>query len=392
MRYNFNEVIDRSNNYSAKYDELKKRFGREDIIPLWIADMDFKISQPIIDAIKERADQGIFGYTSRPDSYFDSVCNWQKRHNNWEINRDLIGFNLGVVPALCTAVKELTEENDKVLFLTPVYSEFFDAVKNWGRIPLTSALKENNNYYTVDFENFEDKLRQGPKLFILCNPHNPVGRVWSREELRKMGELCLRYNVMIVSDEIHSDLVLWGNKHITFASISREFADNTITCISATKTFNLAGLQASSTIFPNKRIKDKFEGFWSRMDISRNNCFSIVAVEAAYNYGEEWLTEMLSYVESNMLYIKEFLNKNIPQIKTYLPESTYLMWLDCRNLNLDGDKLSNFMINEAKLGLSDGRGFGAESGFMRLNVACPKATLEKAMDNLKQAVDKLYKY
>ncbi|SHI81268.1 MalY/PatB family protein [Lutispora thermophila] len=391
MKYNFNEPIDRSKNFSAKYDEVKSKFGRGDIIPLWIADMDLKVAQPIIDAIQERAKQGIFGYTSRPDSYFEAICNWQKRRNNWQIDRNLVGFNLGVVPALCTAIKEFSEENDKILFMTPVYSEFFDSVENWGRIALTSELKEENYHYSVDFDDFEEKLKQHPKLFILCNPHNPVGRVWTREELVKIGELCLKYNVMVVSDEIHSDLMLWGNKHIPFASISEEFANNTITFISATKTFNLAGLQASTTVFPNKEVKEKFERFWKRMDITRNNCFSLVAVEAAYNYGEEWLEQLLTHIEGNMIYVKEYCEKNIPQIKTYLPESTYLMWLDCRDLGLNGDELVSFMVNEAHLGLNDGRSFGAKNGFMRLNVACPRYILEKAMDNLNIAVNRLIK-
>ncbi|AOT70945.1 MalY/PatB family protein [Geosporobacter ferrireducens] len=391
MRYNFDVPVDRSNNLAAKFDERKNKFGREDVIPLWIADMDFMVAQPIMDAIQQRASQGIFGYTSRPVSYFESVCDWQKRRNHWEIDRDLIGFNLGVVPALCTAVREFSEEKDKILFLTPVYSEFFDTVEKWGRIALTSALKEENQHYTVDFQDFEEKLKQGPKMFILCSPHNPVGRVWSREELVKMGELCLKYNVMVISDEIHSDLMLWGKKHIPFASISEAFARNTITCISATKTFNLAGLQASTTIFPNAEVKAKFEGFWQRLDITRNNCFSVVAVEAAYRYGEDWLEQLLRYVEQNILYVKEFCDENIPQIKTYFPESTYLMWLDCRALNLGGDALVNFMVNEANLGLGDGRAFGTDAGFMRMNVACPKATLEKAMNHLKQAVDRLVK-
>lgn len=391
MNYNFNEPVDRSKNFSVKYDELKKKFGRDDLIPLWIADMDIRVAQPIIEAIQERTEQGIFGYTSRPDSYFEAVCSWQERRNNWKINRDLVGFNLGVVPALCTAIKEFSNENDKVLFLTPVYPEFFEAVENWGRISLTSKLKEENNFFTVDYEDFEEKLKENPKLFILCNPHNPVGRVWTKDELTKIGQLCIKYNVMVISDEIHSDLMLWGNKHVPFASISEEFSNITITCISATKTFNLAGLQASTTVFPNKEVKNKFEDFWKRMDITRNNCFSLVAVEAAYNHGEEWLNQLLTHVENNMVYVKEYCEKNIPQIKAHLPESTYLMWLDCRDLNFGGDELVSFMVNKAHLGLNDGRAFGANSGFMRLNVACPRVTLEKAMNNLKLAIDSLQK-
>lgn len=386
MKYDFDEIMDRSNNYSAKYDELKDKFGRDDIIPLWIADMDFQVAKPITDAMKKRNEQGIFGYTSRPDSYFESICQWQKNRNNWEIDKELIGFNLGVVPALCTAIKEFSEKKDKVLFLTPVYSEFFDAVENWDREVLTSPLILEDNRYVIDFEDFEEKLKQGPKLFILCSPHNPVGRVWTKEELQKMGDLCLKHKVMVLSDEIHSDLMLWGNKHIPFASISKDFSDNCITFISGTKTFNLAGLQASSTVFPSKEVKERFESFWKKLDLMRNNCFSVVAMEAAFTHGEEWLEQLLAYVENNMLYIKNFCEENIPEIKTYIPESTYLMWLDCKGLNLSQNELENFLVEEAHLGLSNGEAFGSESGFMRINVACPRAILEKAMNNLQEAI------
>ena len=238
----------------------------------------------------------------------------------------------------------------------------------------------------IDFPAFEKALQSKPALFILCNPHNPLGRVWRKEELEKIGNLCLKYHVPIVSDEIHSDLILWGNKHIPIASISEEIAANTITCTSATKTFNLAGLQASTIIFPDKEKQQKFEGFWRKFDVHRNNCFSVVANEVAFREGEEWLEQVLRYIEGNMEYVKNYLDEKIPEINTYLPESTYLMWLDCRNLNMTGDVLVDFMINEARLGLGDGRGFGAPEGYMRINVACPRAILTEALTQLEKAV------
>lgn len=391
MKYDFNEPIDRSKNFSAKYDELERRFGHADLIPLWIADMDLKTAQPILEAIDARNRQGIFGYTSRPDSYFQSICDWQKRRNDWEIDKNLVSFGLGVVPVLCTIVREFSKPDDPILFLTPVYSEFYDSVENWGRKPLTVQLDEKDGYYTLDIAKFEEALKQKPALFILCNPHNPVGRTWNRDELRQMGELCIKYGVKIISDEIHSDLMLFGSKHAPLATISKEIADITVTCISATKTFNLAGLQASTTVFPNMQMKEQFDSFWHRMDVHRNNCFSLVAVEAAFRYGEEWLEQLLAHLEGNALYVEEYLKENIPEIHFRQPECTYLLWLNCKGLNLKDDALPQFFINEAHLALNDGRSFGdGGAGYMRMNIACPRCTLEKAMDQLKAAVDKRF--
>ncbi len=390
MQYDFNKPVDRSRNFSAKYDELKKNFGREDLIPLWIADMDLPTAQPIIDAIDQRNRQGIFGYTSRPDSYFQAVCDWQQKRNGWKIDTSLVSFNLGVVPALCTIVREFSNPGDKVLFFTPVYSEFFNVVEDWQREPLTCTLVEENGYYTIDFAAFEEKLKQKPAFLILCNPHNPVGRVWTREELEHIGKLCLEYGVMVVSDEIHSDLILWENTHIPMASISPEFAKNTISCISATKTFNLAGLQACTIVLPDQQTKSKFDTFWKHLDVHRNNCFSLVAVEAAFTHGEEWLEQLLRHIEKNAQFIQTFLTENIPEITVRLPECTYLLWLDCKGLGLDDRELVDFMVNKARLALNRGTSFGhGGEGHMRLNVACPLGTLEKAMHQLKEAVDAL---
>ena len=387
MKYNFDEIVDRSRNRSAKYDEAGKKFGSQDVIPLWIADMDFKTAQPVIDALKARAEEGIWGYTSRPDSYYEAVCGWQKRRNGWDIDKSMIRFNLGVVPALSSMVYVFTEPGDKVLIQTPVYSEFYDVTESWGREVVESPLKEQDGRWAIDFEDFEEKAKEA-KIFFLCSPHNPLGIVWTREELERMCNICIANNVLIVSDEIHSDLVFHGKKHIPTATLSPEIATHVISCISGTKTFNLAGLQASATIFPNQKLKARFDKFWFNLDIHRNNAFSTIAMEVAFNEGEEWLEQLLGYIGGNFEFIKDYCAANIPQVKPNVPDATYLVWLDCRGLGMGNDELRSFMIHKAGLGLNEGWSFGRSlSGFMRLNAACPRPVLEKAMEQLKHAVD-----
>ena len=387
MKYNFDEIVDRSRNRSAKYDEAGKKFGSQDVIPLWIADMDFKTAQPVIDALKARAEEGIWGYTSRPDSYYEAVCGWQKRRNGWDIDKSMISFNLGVVPALSSMVYVFTEPGDKVLIQTPVYSEFYDVTESWGREVVESPLKEQDGRWIIDFEDFEEKAKEA-KIFFLCSPHNPLGIVWTREELERMCHICIANNVLIVSDEIHSDLVFHGKKHIPTATLSPEIATHVISCISGTKTFNLAGLQASATIFPNQKLKARFDKFWFNLDIHRNNAFSTIAMEVAFNEGEEWLEQLLGYIGGNFEFIKDYCAANIPQVKPNVPDATYLVWLDCRGLGMGNEELRSFMIHKAGLGLNEGWSFGRSlSGFMRLNAACPRPVLEKAMEQLKHAVD-----
>ncbi|MGP1510527.1 MAG: MalY/PatB family protein [Treponema lecithinolyticum] len=389
MKYNFDIPVDRRNTDSLKYDGAESVFGKKDIIPLWVADMDFPTAQPVIDAMAKRNEHGIFGYTSRPASYFEAVRDWQKKRNGWTFDTALASFCPGVVPALAAVISEFTRKGDAVLFFTPVYPQFFNATKNCDRIPLTVPLmQKEGGSIDIDFDTFEKALQKKPALFILCHPHNPLGRVWKRSELEKIDALCRRYKVPVVSDEIHSDIMLWGNKHIPLASIGREAALNTITCTSATKTFNLAGLQASTIIFPDAASKQKFDTFWQRIDIGLNNCFSVVAVEAAFREGEEWLEQLLHYIEANATFVKNYFDTKIPEIKTYIPQSTYLMWLDCRALGMTADEFCDFMVNEAGLGLSDGRAFGSKDGYMRINVACPRCTLEKALSQLEKAVAK----
>ena len=389
MKYNFDEIIDRGGNRSAKYDERAKKFGTADVIPLWVADMDFRTAQPIIDACVAKAQEGIWGYTTRPDSYFEAVQQLEMRRKGWTPDISLMSWSLGVVPSLSAIVKLFSHDGDKILIQTPVYSEFYDVAETWGREVVENPLVEEDGKWNIDFDDFAEKVKQC-RIFLLCNPQNPVGRVWEREELRKMAELCVESGTLLVSDEIHSDLIFHGKRHTPAASLSPEIAANTITCLSATKTFNLAGLQASTTIFPDREKKTAFDEFWGHMDIRRNNAFSSVAMEAAYREGEEWLEQLLSYISGNFDYIRNFCAENIPQIKPNLPDATYLMWLDCRAFGMTNGELRDFFIHKAGLGLNEGHTFGRSlSGFMRLNAACPRATLEKAMHQLKAAVESL---
>jgi cystathionine beta-lyase len=389
MRYDFDRVIDRSGNHAAKYDERRKKFGTEDVIPLWIADMDFRTAQPIIDALAARAQEGIWGYTARPDSYFDAIRAWQKRRNGWDMDPALMSFSLGVVQTISACVKLFTPEGGSVLIQTPVYSEFYDMAEAWNRSVLENRLVERDGKWSVDWADFQDKLRRAD-LFLLCNPHNPLGIVWTPEELRRMVELCMEHHVPVVSDEIHSDLIFHGKRHTVAATVSPAAANYVITAISGTKTFNLAGLQASTAVFPNRHTKQVFDRYWRRMDIHRNNAFSLTAMEAAFTGGEEWLEQLLPYISANFDFVVDYCKAHIPQIKTYAPDATYLMWLDCRELGLTNQELHDFMIQKAGLGLNDGCSFGRSlQGYMRLNAACPRSVLEQAMGQLRAAVDEL---
>lgn len=389
MNYDFDEVIDRSANRSSKYDERIKKFGTNDVIPLWVADMDFRTAQPIIDACRAKAEEGVWGYTSRPESYFQAVQQWEQRRKGWTPDTALMSWSLGVVPALSAAVRVFSQPGDKVLIQTPVYPEFYEVPEAIDRVVVENKMLEENGRWRVDWADFEEKVKEC-RIFILCNPHNPLGMVWEPEELRRMAELCVANDTLLLSDEIHSDLLFHGKRHTPTASLSPEIAAHVITFVSATKTFNLAGLQASTTIFPDAEHKAKFDAFWQGMDIHRNNAFSSVAMEAAYREGEEWLEQLLEYLSGNFDYVCDYLEQNIPKIKTYRPDATYLMWLDCRELGLSNEALRDFFIQKAGLGLNEGCAFGRSlSGYMRLNVACPRSVLERAMAQLKAAVDAL---
>ena len=389
MRYNFDEVIDRSQNRAAKYDERQKKFGTNAVIPLWVADMDFRTAQPIIDACVKKAQEGIWGYTSRPASYFEAVQAWEKKYYGWCPEISLMSWSIGVVQTMAALMKIYTMPGDKVLIQTPVYSEFYDIPEAIGRIIVENQLVEKDGTWSVDFADFERQVKEC-KVFLLCNPHNPLGKVWDPEDLRKMAEICIANHVLLISDEIHSDLIFHGKKHTRTATLSKKIAENIVTCVSVTKSFNLAGLQASTTIFPNLTMKRDFDKYWSSMDIHRNSAFSSVAVEAAYREGREWLDQLLDYLSGNFDFIRDYCAIHIPQIKPSVPDATYLVWLDCRELGMSNQELRDFMIHKAGLGLNEGYTFGRSlTGFMRLNAACPRSVLEKALKQLQVAVEDL---
>ena len=392
MKYNFNERIDRSENHSAKWAEMGMKFGRNDLTPMWVADMDIKTAPEILEAMRNKLEQEIFGYVYRPDSYYESAANWLKKRFGYEISPATLIHSPGVVPSMSILVKMLTKETDKILIQSPVYPPFASSVKDNGRTLVENNLvKDENGYYTVDFEDLEKKLScEDVTLFILCNPHNPVGRVWKKDELEKMGELCRKYNVRILADEIWRDLIMPGHKHIPMASLSKEIEDITITLFSPTKSFNLAGLQASFATFPRAEERKEFDDILGKMDVKRNNPFSLVAFEAAYEKCENWLEQLIEHIDGNMQYVIDFINEKLPMIKTAKPEGTYLMWLDFNGVGILQDKIQDFLINEAKVAMNDGATFGENGkGFFRMNVACPRYMVEEAMEKIEKAIRNL---
>ncbi|MBA7483108.1 Cystathionine beta-lyase PatB [subsurface metagenome] len=393
MKYNFDEIIDRTNYHSVKWDELKTNFGDfpKGVLPMWIADMEFRSPQPVIEAIKKAAEHGIYGYTSRPDSYYKAIIDWMDRRHNWKIKKDWITYSPGVVPALSLIIRAFCQPGDKVIVQPPVYYPFFRVIENNGCHRVNNPLKLSNKKYFMDYDDLERKIDDPRvKLLILCNPHNPVGRVWQKEELIILGEICLEHNIIVVSDEIHADILFKGYRHIPFASISPAFAHNSITCTAPSKTFNLAGLKTSSIIIPNKKYYKIYENLLDSLSLGGNNTFGLVALEAAYRDGEEWLEQLLSYLNENLKFLMKYFKERIPKIKVIRPEGTYLIWLDCRQLGLSAKDLSNFMIKKAKVALDDGDWFGTEGkGFMRINIACPRSFLEEGLKRIERAVNSL---
>lgn len=391
MKYNFDEVIDRTNYHSVKWDELETKFGVKDALPMWVADMEFRSPKPVIEAIKEAAEHGIYGYTSRPDSYYKAIIDWIERRHNWKVKKDWIAYSPGVVPALSFIIRAFCQAGDKVVVQPPVYYPFFRVIENNGCHVVNNPLKLSNKKYFIDWEDLERKVDDPRvRLLILCSPHNPVGRVWQKEELIILGEICLKHNIIVVSDEIHADILFEGYKHTPFASISPAFAHNSITCTAPSKTFNLAGLQTSSIIIPNKKYYKIYKNILDSLALDENNVFGLVALEAAYRYGEEWLEQLLSYLNENLKFLMKYFKESIPKIKVIKPEGTYLVWLDCRQLGLSAKGLNNLMIKKAGVALDDGYWFGAEGkGFMRINIACPRSFLEEGLGRIEKAVNSL---
>lgn len=388
MVYDFDKVIERRNTHSVKWDNLDKSFGADDILPMWVADMDFPCPQSILDSIEKRNKHGILGYTTRPESLHESIINWMKKRHGWDIKKEWLVYSPGVVTSLNLSVMSFTRPGDSVIIQSPVYPPFFSAVKNNDRIIALNPLIEESGNYSIDFESLEKEMAAGSKMMILCSPHNPVGRVWTKSELDKIAQLCEKYGVLMVSDEIHSDLILPGNKHIPIATVSEYMKQNSITCIAPSKTFNIPGLTTSVAIIPNPKLRLKFLKTINRIGIGMSNIFGIVATEAAYTHGEPWLEELIKYLDDNVNYLLEYFNTNIPEIKVTKPQGTYLVWLDCRALNMDGKSLHRFMIEQGKIGLNNGLDFGpGGEGFLRINVACPRATLVEGLKRINKAVE-----
>ncbi|MDO4302364.1 MAG: MalY/PatB family protein [Bacillota bacterium] len=384
----FDRVIDRRNTSCLKYDFAEKRGMPKDILPLWVADMDFQISSYIQDAVTKQAIHGIYGYNDAAESYFEAVSGWMKERHDWEVRPQWLVKTPGVVFALAMAVKAFTNAGDGVLIQKPVYYPFGEVILDNKRklVDNTLILGQDGRYH-MDVQDFEEKIvRENVKLFFLCNPHNPVGRVWSRQELETIGDICRKHQVIVVSDEIHSDFV-WQGRHQVFAALKEEYRDMTITCTAPSKTFNIAGLQVSNIFIPNAGLRHRFKKQVAACGYSQLNGVGLLACEAAYRDGKEWYQGVSRYIKSNIDYLQEYLLKNIPEVKMTAPEGTYLVWLDFRGLGLNSGELENLVIEKAGLWLDDGTMFGESGkGFQRINAACPRSILDQALLQLEYAV------
>ena len=393
VTYDFDRIVDRRNTDCLKYDFAVQRGRPKDVLPFWVADMDFSIAQEIEDALVKRCQHGIFGYSEATDGYFAALQNWYLKHFNWQVQRPWLIKTPGVVFALAMAVKAFTEPGDGVLVQQPVYYPFTEVIRDNDSEVVNAPLALVNGHYEIDFADLEQKLANPKvKLMFLCSPHNPVGRVWAKEELLKVGDLCLKYNVITVSDEIHSDFVWDDNAHTPFATLGEEYQQNCIVCTAPSKTFNLAGLQVSNIFIPNQKLRRAFRKQIDAAGYSQLNTLGLVACQAAYAYGEEWLTQVKAYIRSNITFVDDYLKQNLPQIKMLPIEGTYLVWLDCSALGMTADEREQWLWHEAKLWLDGGGIFGKEGeAFERINVACPRATLLQGLEQLKAAVEGLKK-
>lgn len=389
---NFDAVIDRRNTRSLKFDFASKRGRPDGLIPMWVADMDFPISSYIQDAISESVAHGIYGYTETKEEYFEIVQAWMKRRYHWDVeSMDWLIKTPGIVFALAMAVKAFTSPGDAVLIQQPVYYPFSEVIQDNHRELATNTLVDDGSgRYQIDFDDFEQQIVQKKiRLFLMCNPHNPGGSVWTKEELLRMGDICRRHHVVVVSDEIHADFV-WKGTHHVFAALSRELQDISVICTSPTKTFNIAGLQISNNFIANPELRKRFKKEVDAAGYSQANAMGILACEAAYQYGEEWLSAVRSYIYENIQFTKKFLDAKIPQVRMFMPEATYLIWLDFRSLGLDDRELDELIVRKAGLWLDGGSIFGkAGEGFQRLNVACPRSVLRCALEHLQRAVQEV---
>lgn len=387
---NFDFPVDRKNTNCIKHDGMQQFLGAEDAIPMWVADMDFLTPEFISTAIKKRTDHSLFGYPLRQDGYFTSIINWLERRHQWRTQREWMLFSPGVVPAINIAVLAFTEPGDRIIVQPPVYFPFYNAVTDHKRSLVFNPLHETEGRLCIDFDHLEQEAAKGAKMLIISSPHNPGGSVWSREELSRMASICLKYNLLILSDEIHCDLVFRPFKHTPLASISNEISQITITTVAPSKTFNLSGLSTSTVIIENDTLRRKFQMQLEYLHIGGGNIFGNIASEAAYSNGDEYVNELMEYLSTNFDTLADFCSKHIPEIIPIKPEATFLVWLNCKALRMDDKELNTFFLTKAKVGLNPGIMFGpGGEGYMRMNIGCQKSTLIEALENIHNAVTEL---
>lgn len=389
---NFDFPVDRKNTNCIKHDGMQQFLGAADAIPMWVADMDFYTPEFITKAIQKRADHSLFGYPLRQEGYFTSLINWLERRHQWSTKREWMLFSPGVVPAVNIAVLAFTDPGDRIIVQPPVYFPFFSAVTDHNRALVFNPLIETEGRLCIDFNNLEQEAAKGAKMLIISSPHNPGGSVWTREELSRMASICLKYNLLILSDEIHCDLVFRPNKHTPLASISNEISQITITTVAPSKTFNLSGLSTSTVIIENDTIRRKFQVQLEHLHIGGGNIFGNIASEAAYSNGDEYVDALMEYLSTNYETLANYCSTNLPEIIPLKPEATFLVWLNCKALRLDDKELNSFFLTKAKVGLNPGVMFGiGGEGYMRMNIGCRKSTLMEALENIHNAVTELRK-
>jgi cystathionine beta-lyase len=384
MIYDFDKVIDRKNTNSLKFDFAVERGKPKDILPLWVADMDFATPDEVIKALVKKAEHGVFGYSEPKEEYFKALHNWFYTRHGWNIDTSKVVLSCGVVYAISTLICAVTKHNDSVIICQPVYYPFQESIVENGRKLIVSKLINNNGYYSMDFDDFEKKIIENDvKMFIMCSPHNPVGRVWTRQELERISQICLKHNVFVVADEIHADFVYDDNKHIVYSTLSKEAEMNCAVCTAPSKTFNLAGLHNANIYIYDDKIRSAYLTVQNSHGYSQSNVFGIVGCQAAYTYGAEWLDQLLVYLKSNINYLIEFIKSNLPKVKVHAPQGTYLVWLDFNEYNLSDRQLKDLIVDKCGLWLDDGYIFGqGGSGFQRINIACPRSTLTTALEKI----------
>jgi hypothetical protein len=386
VNYNFDEVVCRKHTDALKLEALAPRWGRTDLLPMWVADMDFKTPPFIVEVMKKRMECEVFGYTAKPESWYEAIISWQKRRHKWTITKEMISFVPGVVPALAMAVQAFTQRGEKVMIQQPVYNPFAQVIRNNHRELVNCPLELKDGQYYINFKLFEKKIK-GCKLFLFCHPHNPGGRVWTREELKKVATICAQNNVIIVADEIHADLTLLPYEHIPFASVSEEAKQNSVVFASPSKAFNMAGLATSYAVIANPTLRRRFESYVEGNELAAGNVFAFNTVVAAYNKGEEWLQQMLTYVRGNIDEVVSYIKENIPQLKVIIPQASYLVFIDFSALQLNQKDIVALCTNRAHLALNDGSIYGEEgNGYMRINLACPRSVVRQALAQLKDAI------